>query len=569
MKRASYEGNRTSKKANTTNEEHQFLSSLRCHVLPAHFGKGRHGIFKKQIEKYGGHISETLNPEVSHVIVEETVDINKVAKLVNKEVLKNSVIVKCTWISSCIKEKRIVDCKDLILNNASKEISPSVSSHSNLFVSDGTKDGINSNNMSHAGSHVTKLGNEPPSASNTDNLGPGGRARTTNDNYNDIHVTDLKSSDAVASLNTPTFAAGDDKDSDHSTTQQLPQLGKLQSMFACGHASGASKLASPNSHITAELQKLLQVYQSKNDTWRITGYQRAIAAIQAHPHPITNYQSARKIRGVGEKLAAKVAEIACSGRLRKVEEICGSEETTTITLFMGVWGAGPHTSANWYMQGFRTLEDLRAKATLTRHQKVGLQLYDDLNSRIPRAEASQIHQFVQQCCGEIRTGLLTEVCGSYRRGRDTCGDVDVLVTHPDGHSHEGVFRKLLANMKNKGFLTDDLVTQEDNGSQQKYLGVCKLPGPDTKHRRLDIIVVPYSEFAPAMLYFTGSAHFNRSMRLLATKLGMSLSEHGLRANVVRKGNEKLTAGCLLETLTEESIFRHLSLPYQQPVDRDH
>ncbi|KAI0209692.1 DNA polymerase lambda [Lamellibrachia satsuma] len=84
-----------------------------------------------------------------------------------------------------------------------------------------------------------------------------------------------------------------------------------------------------------------------------------------------------------------------------------------------------------------------------------------------------------------------------------------------------------------GFLTDDLVNQEE-GAHKKYLGVCQLPGRDRKHRRLDIIVVPYSEFACALMYFTGSAHFNRSMRHLAGKMGMSLTEHSLNAGVVRR-----------------------------------
>ena len=54
-----------------------------------------------------------------------------------------------------------------------------------------------------------------------------------------------------------------------------------------------------------------------------------------------------------------------------------------------------------------------------------------------------------------------------------------------------------------------------------------------QYRRIDIIVVPYDEYACALVYFTGSAHFNRSLRHLAKKMGMSLSEHSLNKGVVR------------------------------------
>lgn len=52
----------------------------------------------------------------------------------------------------------------------------------------------------------------------------------------------------------------------------------------------------------------------------------------------------------------------------------------------------------------------------------------------------------------VDPGLVAIACGSYRRGKATCGDVDVLITHPDGQSHKGVFSKLLQSLHDSGKL---------------------------------------------------------------------------------------------------------------------
>ncbi|XP_055991418.1 DNA polymerase lambda-like [Sorex fumeus] len=182
-----------------------------------------------------------------------------------------------------------------------------------------------------------------------------------------------------------------------------------------------------------------------------------------------------------------------------------TEGVPVLELFSNIWGAGTKTAQMWYQQGFRSLDDIRDQVPLTTQQAIGLKHYDDFLERMPREEAAEIEQTVRESAQALSPGLLCVACGSYRRGKASCGDVDVLVTHPDGPSHQGILSRLLENLRQQGFLTDDLVSQEENGQQQKYLGVCRLPGPGRRHRRLDIITVPYGEFACALLYFTGSA----------------------------------------------------------------
>ncbi|XP_077679448.1 DNA polymerase lambda isoform X3 [Eretmochelys imbricata] len=278
-------------------------------------------------------------------------------------------------------------------------------------------------------------------------------------------------------------------------------------------------------------------------------------------------QEACKIPGIGKRMAEKILEILESGHLRKLDHI--SESVAVLEVFSNIWGAGVKTAQMWYQQGFRTLDDIRTKASLTSQQAIGLKHYEDFLERMPREEAKEIEQTVREAAQSLNPGLVCMACGSYRRGKATCGDVDVLVTHPDGQSHRGIFGKLLDSLRQSGFLTDDLVRQEDSGNQKKYLGVCRLPGPGRRHRRLDIIVVPHCEFACALLYFTGSAHFNRSMRALAKTKGMSLSERALHAAVVRApGGRKMGPGLVLPTPTERDVFTLLGLPYREPAERD-
>lgn len=343
--------------------------------------------------------------------------------------------------------------------------------------------------------------------------------------------------------------------------------------FVCAHASSSNDAVNtstkPNQAILAELQKLADAFKAQNDTWRNFGYTKAITAIKKYNKEITSYEEAVAIPGVGDKMASKVWEMLETGKLRRTEEVCEGERAETLKLFIEVWGAGSVTADQWYSLGYRTLEDLRTKATLTNQQKIGLKHYDDIKDRMPREEVTEIVKIVEREAKSMYPKLEVQACGSYRRGKPTCGDIDIVMSHPEKDLRTSLLAPLVKKLTEIGFITDNLVNITDDGHHKKFFGLCRLPGEGHRHRRLDLFVVPWSERGPALLHYTGSAHFNRSMRLLAQKKGMSLSEHALHGVVIRQGREKIASGQALPTPSEESVFEHLGLEYRPPQERDH
>ena len=93
-----------------------------------------------------------------------------------------------------------------------------------------------------------------------------------------------------------------------------------------------------------------------------------------------------------------------------------------------------------------------------------------------------------------------------------------------------------------------------HGSQSPCLWLCS--------SRVDFIVVPPHEWALALLYFSGSGIFNRSMRLMARKNSMGLNQRHFAVGVKRKGEAKLIKGYVVPCVTEEDVFALLGIEYQ-------
>ncbi|KAM6443172.1 DNA polymerase lambda isoform 2-T6 [Liasis olivaceus] len=544
-------------KEETRNQQAGWLEPITAYVLQAGIGQARAEIFHKQIIRNGGHICSQLSPDVTHVIVDEDMDFDRAFRLLKLKRLPQGLqLVKASWLSSCITAQQILNTTGyrLFIPEKYLDVTGFSMGHSPLLE----EEKVHPKAENTVKELKAESNTETSSFCNTVNFLD--QQEATQSMLDDEEIEEDKAVVTLEELKA--LRSGQDLN----TLSEDLSVSLSRGKWVCAQSS-ESKKSNHNQSITEKLEVLAKAYSVQGDKWRGLSYSKAINALKSYHKPVTSYQEACMIPGIGKQMAEKIVEILESGHLQKIDHI--SDSVSVLELFSNIWGAGVKTSQMWYQQGFRTLDDIRTRASLTSQQAIGLKYYEDFLERMPRQEAAEIEQTVREAAQSIISEVVCVACGSFRRGKSTCGDVDVLVTHPDGHSHQGLFNKLLNILHKSGFLTDDLVNQEDNGSQKKYLGVCCLPGPGRHHRRVDIIVVPYREFACALLYFTGSAHFNRSMRALAKTKGMSLSEHALCSGVVRGPDGlKTVPGIVLPTPTEKDVFAHLGLPYREPHERD-
>ncbi|KAI0056821.1 Nucleotidyltransferase [Artomyces pyxidatus] len=322
-----------------------------------------------------------------------------------------------------------------------------------------------------------------------------------------------------------------------------------------------------NQDIIDTLTELMGLHDAKmgqEDKWRVFSYKKAIQSLRSCSERISSIQQARSLRGVGEKTAMKIMEIVETGKLRRIDYE-RTADIAVVKLFEGIYNVGQRTAYAWYAAGCRTLEDVengKGGVKLSEAQEIGLRYYKDINTRIPRDEVDEIFPL------SIDSKVFIRCMGSYRRGKATCGDIDILITRPtdDGKTHHGMLPLLMAELHTARILTEDLSVSSSDSLETVYHGLC-MP---FDRRSSDILTVPWECRGAALIYYTGDDIFNRSLRLKASKMGFSLNQRGLFAGVVRSPEDrtvKLSPGNIIASETEEDIFRILGVPWQEPHER--
>ena len=225
-----------------------------------------------------------------------------------------------------------------------------------------------------------------------------------------------------------------------------------------------------------------------------------------------------------------------------------------------IYGVGATKANDLIESGITSIEQLRRELKTTPKllndkQKIGLKHYEELLERIPRIEMEEHEDILRQLTPN-ESDFHIEIVGSYRRGAESSGDIDVLICIPENMSmseaieHFNMYIKLLEGF---GYITD-ILAQGD----KKCMAVCKVY--NGKHRRLDLLLTPTSEYPYALLYFTGSDRFNVMFRQMTLDKGYRLNEHSLtpiRDDVPPVPSIK----------TERAIFSFFKLDYVKPSDR--
>ncbi|KAF9327812.1 hypothetical protein BG006_008937 [Podila minutissima] len=364
-------------------------------------------------------------------------------------------------------------------------------------------------------------------------------------------------------------------------TERRPKI-----LYQCQspHVAGEKQDPAYNKAIIEQLTTLMSYYdkiktKGSKENFKVINYRKAITAIRALDYEIKSEEMALKVPRVGKKIAQKIGECISLGQMKKLSHLDWDKERSQVeTLFRSVYGVGSEKATEWYNKGLRTLDDLRKLPDLTQNQKSGLKYYHDLLVRIPRAEVEQIGLKVETSAKNLHPDIQSHVTGSYRRGRPDCGDVDIVVARPNidrGEELYQIMEHILHDLKNQGFLVDDLSvpyyveSMADGLKHFKYMGICRLPGANSVHHHIDILVVPWMHLGAVLIYFTGNDICNRSMRLLAANRGMRLSDKGLFAGVLRGPKRKrVNEGHWVAGRTEKEIFDYLKIKYLEPHERE-
>jgi DNA polymerase (family 10) len=317
-----------------------------------------------------------------------------------------------------------------------------------------------------------------------------------------------------------------------------------------------------NSQIAAVLDQVADLleFQAANP-FRVRAYRNAARLLHDLAEPVTAIlaDTQRKLSdlpGIGRDLADKIAELVETGELPQLNELLAAVPPSVLTL-LRIPGLGPKKAAALHAQlGVSTLDELRAACEAGRVRELkgfgtkteqailaNMQFATTAQSRMYWADADQIVLALREHFAGCPGIAQLEFAGSYRRGKETVGDLDVLAVS----STPAQVMDCLATFAP---VVDVLARGETKMSVRTHHGL-----------QIDLRVVEARSFGAALQYFTGSKDHNVILRGLARQRGLKINEYGVFR--VADQSEEYVAGA-----TEQEVYGALDLPAFPPELRE-
>jgi DNA polymerase (family 10) len=303
-----------------------------------------------------------------------------------------------------------------------------------------------------------------------------------------------------------------------------------------------------------EVADLLEI--KDENPFRIRAYRNAARTVRDFPEPIAEWvERARdltEIPGIGDDLAEKIAELTRTGELTLRKQLLAKLPAGLLDL-LRIPGLGPKRVKLLYSKlKVRSAADLAkalAAGKVTKLKGFGPKMEEKIRAGLGQAQATERRMLLNEAEAQavaivdyLKAGGAVrqiEVAGSYRRRRETIGDLDVLVT-------SAAPAKVMARFVKYPEVAE-IVSQGDTRSTVKL----------RSGLQIDLRAVEPAVYGAALQYFTGSKAHNVELRTIAQAKGYKLNEYGLF-----KGTRRVAGK------TEEEIYAKLGLDWMPPELRE-
>lgn len=302
----------------------------------------------------------------------------------------------------------------------------------------------------------------------------------------------------------------------------------------------------------------------QNVRFKPQAYQRAALAVDEMDAELSDVYSMggvkalKQIPGVGQSIAEHIEELLKTGKLAYYESL-RKDTPVDVAGLSAIEGLGPKSIEKLYHAlGVRTVKDLEkaVKKGLVRELKgfgkkaedkilKGLEFRAESGKRHPLSFATPKVRMIERHLGKVEGVEKVSPAGSFRRRKETVGDLDFLVVAKDPE------KVMAAFVKTPG--TVHVIAKGDTKSSIKLAGGLNV----------DLRVVPAASYGSALNYFTGSKEHNVHLRQIAIDKGLTLNEYGLWK--VGKGGLK---GAMVAGKSEEELYRAFGLEYIEPELRE-